>query len=472
LAGQRAAAGRSAVIALTRTGHEVLLAAVLGLLTVARAVAARPAVLAASTILLACVPVGARDVSASAHVTPADIGSVALVVAVVPRVFAGHRLPRSGLWVAVAAAVFAFGLATLTSQDPAASASGFIRYLQLFVVVPVAVVLALRDRGDLLLVCGALLAAAVIEALAGTGQYLTGTGASFAGHNVRAVGTFDALDIMGMSTVIGYGIVVALGLALVLRGRTRLALLALGTVLVVPLLFSLSRGGVIATGGAVLVMLLVASPRLAARTAVFAGAATVVAVGTLGTATGPLGARFATIGSSLTQPDQSVRDRYGLWQAAMGMWRDHPLTGVGLKQFAAQRDSYAPLNVSSGSDAAGAGLTFRREPLLSPHDMYLLVLSEQGLVGALAVGGLLLGLAVATWRHTRHVAGVGQPQDARLARGRLISVAAVGIVAWTLLSFVDADIGGQSTVLMSVLIGLAMWWAVQPYPGQYREAIR
>ena len=38
-----------------------------------------PAALAALTVLLVCVPIGNRDVSASVHVTPADIGSAALV---------------------------------------------------------------------------------------------------------------------------------------------------------------------------------------------------------------------------------------------------------------------------------------------------------------------------------------------------------------------------------------------------------
>ncbi len=462
---------------LTRAGLPVGTAVVgisrdvlLGLLAAARAVAARPAALAALTVLLVCVPVGNRDVSASVHITPADLGSAALVVAVVARVLAGDRLPRTGLWVAVAAAVLGFGLATLTSRDPVTSGSGFVRYLQLFVIVPVAVVLALRERRDLRLICAALLAAATGEGIIGTWQYLTGTGASFAGHNIRAVGTFGALDVMGMSTVVGYGIVVAVGLGLTLRGRARLGLLALAALLVVPLLLSLSRGAVVATAGAVIVMLLAVGPRRALRIVVFAGAAMAVLVGPLNTATSPLRARFATIGTSLSAPDRSVSDRYELWQTATAMWRDHPLTGLGLKEFGAYRDWYAPLHLSSGSDVADPGLSFRHEPLLSPHNMYLLVLSEQGLVGALALGGLLLGLVAMTWRRTRQAAGPTGPPDGRLPDGRLISVAVLGAVAWILLDFLFSDIGGQATVLMSVLIGLALWWAAQPRPGPNREA--
>jgi O-antigen ligase len=254
------------------------------------------------------------------------------------------------------------------------------------------------------------------------------------------------------------------GLALVLRGPARLALLALALALVPPLLLSLSRGALVATLGAVAVMLVAASPRLALRIALFGAAAAVVVFGALSSGSGDaggtgLGARFATIGSSVTSPDRSVSDRYELWQTAIAEWQDHPVTGVGLKQFAVYRDSYAPLHLSSGSDVADASLGFRRVPLLSPHDMYLLVLSEQGLVGAVAFGGLLLGLAVVAWRRTRQAAGRTGPPDGRQPDGRLVSVASVGIVAWTLLDFIDSDLGGQSTVLTSVLLGVALWWA-------------
>ncbi len=461
-----------AVVTVPRTGLDVLLAPFTVLRAAVRATVHRPAALAALTVLLVCVPVGNDDVSASVHVTPADLGSAALVAAVVPGVLAGRRLPRSGLWVVLGAVVVGLGIATLTSADPATSLTGLIRYLQLFVVVPVAVVLALRDRRDLWLVLGATLAAATIEGATGVWQYLTGTGASYAGQNVRAVGTFGAMDIMGMSTVDSYGLVAALGLGLVLRGRARLAMLALALALVPPLLLSLSRGAVMATFGAAAAMLVVASPRLAVRTALFGAALAVVVFGTLDTGSAGLGARFATIGSSVTSPDRSVSDRYDLWQTAIGEWRDHPVTGVGLKQFAVYRDSYAPLHLSSGSDVADPSLGFRREPLLSPHDMYFLVLSEQGLIGALAFGNLLLALAVLAWRRTRQAASGTAPPDGRHPDGRLVSVASVGIVAWTLLDFVDGDIGGQSTVLTAVLLGVALWWATHPRPQAYRSAAR
>jgi len=450
--------------------EDVLFGPLEGLVVVVRTVVSRPAWLAALSLLLMCVPMS-RDLSASANITPGDLGFAALAVAVVPAVLNGARLPRSRLWLAMAAAIVGFGVATLTSMDPGTSMWGFVRYVEIFVVVPVAVVLAVRDRRDLRLVCAALLTAAVIQGTIGTWQYVTKTGASFAGSNVRAVGTFGAMDVMGLATVVGIGIVVAIGLALVLRGRARLGLVALAAVLVVPLLLSLSRGALVATIGATVVMLLTVAPRATLRAAPFVAAAVIVLGGTLAAdSTSGVGTRVATIATSISDPDRSVSDRYDLWATATGMWRDQPLTGVGLKMFPSYRDSYAPLHLSSGSDVEDPTSGFHRQELLSPHNLYWLVLSEQGLIGAIGLGGFLLGLAVLTWRRTRREAGpLGLP-DGRLPDGRLISAVAVGMLSWALINSLFGDIGGQGTVLMSVSIGLALWWAMQPIQRRAQEA--
>lgn len=454
---------RSSGVART-VARDMLLGPFAGLFIVARAAAARPALLAALAVVLVCVPLGNQDVTAAVHVTPSDVGSVLLVLAALPRVFADRRLARAALWGAMAAVVLALAVASIASADVGTSWSGFARYAQLFVVVPVAVVVAVREDRDLWLICGAVLAAAVIEGAYGAWQYLTGAGASFAGQDVRAVGTFGAQDVMGMSTVVSYGILVALGLAIVLRGRRRLLLLGLAALLVLPLLLSLSRGAVIATAAAVALMLLAAAPRLAMRTAVFGAAAAVVLYGALGGTATTVGDRLATITSVVNGPDRSVSDRYELWQTATAMWRDHPLTGVGIKMFPSYRDSYAPLHLSSGSDVADPSLAFERQPLLSPHNMYLLVLSEQGLIGAVAFGTLILGLFLLVWRGTRASADRLGPPDGRVPDGRLIGVVSVGTLGWTLVNFAFSDIGGQTTVLMSILIGLGMWWALRPVP--------
>ncbi|WP_344338218.1 O-antigen ligase family protein, partial [Kitasatospora putterlickiae] len=185
-------------------------------------------------------------------------------------------------------------------------------------------------------------------------------------------------------------------------------------------------------------LLLRADARLAVRGAVLGTAAAVVLIGGFGLGGSGVTARLSSIGSVSDAPDQSVSDRYDLWATAGRIWQDHPVSGAGPKAFQRLRDSHAPLRLSSGSDAADATIGFQREPLLSPHNMYLLVLSEQGLIGIVAYGLLFLGLLLGCLRSAR---GPG--------------LAALALLTWVLVDFLYADIGGTTTVLTSIILGLA-----------------
>ena len=411
--------------------------------------ALRPAQLVALTVVLVCVPLGNQDVTASVHVTPADVGSLVLVaVTLPPALWRRTRFLNRSTALLFAGVLLAVGVATAASQDAHESLSGFVRFAQIFVIVPTAVLYAVRDRRDLRLALGAFAVAALVEGAVGVEQYLTGTGASFAGGDSRAVGTFGAQDVMAMSVVVSYGLLAALGLSLEARREQRRraaawwGLAAAG--LVAPLALSFSRGSWIATAVAATLMLALSDIRLLLRGVVVLAAAGVVLLGGL-TAAGVVGngsagaggegsvtARLGSIGSVTGAADHSVTDRYDLWTTAGRIWREHPLTGVGPKEFPAFRDAHAPLRLSSGSDTAGAGAAFSREPLLSPHNMYMLVLSEQGLLGITAFLTLLLGTALGAWR----------------------TPVVVGLLAWQLVDFLYADIGGTTTVLISVVLGL------------------
>ena len=405
---------------------------------------ARPSLLAAATVLLVCVPTGEKDVAAAVHVTPADLASLALVALIGRDLLRGRTPALSRTACALfGAVVFAAAVATVGSIDPAASLTGFVRLSQVFVLVPAAVLCSLRDRTDQRLILGSFVAAALVQGVVGADQFLTRTGASYTGQPIRAVGTFGALDIMAMSSVVSYGLLCALALALAERGpggdrRLRRAMYAAAAFLVFPLAVSFSRGSWIATGIAAAVLLLRSDARLAVRGALVAAAAAVVLVGGFGLGASGVTARLSSIGSVSAAPDHSVSDRYDLWSTARQIWQDHPVTGAGPKAFQQLRDSHAPLRLSSGSDAEDAGLKFQREPLLSPHNMYLLVLSEQGLIGMLAYAALFLGLLLGC---LRRASGTG--------------TAALALLAWVMVDFLYADIGGTTTVLTSVVLGLA-----------------
>ncbi|MDT9688519.1 O-antigen ligase family protein [Streptomyces sp. P9(2023)] len=374
--------------------------------------------------------------------TVADAASGLLVLICLVRVVRSGARPLSrAAAVVLGLPVLGISLAAITSGDPAASLPGVARYVQVFVLVPAAVLLMIRDRRDFAVVAWALVGLALLQGAVGVTQYLTGTGASYQGEDIRAVGTFGPTDVMGMATVVSYGLVVVVGIALGSgRGRARTAALVCAGLLFLPLVLSFSRGAWIATVLAVAIQLVLSGLRRAGRVALVVGALAVVLVGGFGVGSAMVKDRVASITQVAGAPDQSVTDRYTMWAAAGEMWRSDPLTGVGLKGFPAYRDSHASLALSSGSDTAGAGAAFQRQPLLSPHNMYLLVLSEQGLVGLLALAGSWAALLVGAVRR--------------------LGLVAIGLLSWQLIDFFYADIGGPSTVLMSVVLGLAAWWSL------------
>ncbi|MFE2993060.1 O-antigen ligase family protein [Streptomyces sp. NPDC059262] len=351
--------------------------------------------------------------------------------------------------------VVGIAVAAAGAGSPSTALVGMVRYCQIFVLVPVSVLVLVRDRRDFRLLAWSFVGLALWQGGIGVHQYLTGTGASYMGEDIRAVGTFGPTDVMGMATVVSYGLVAALGLALGARtAARRVPALLCALALLLPLALSFSRGAWIATVVACGAQVLLAGVRRAVRLFAVAAAVAVVLVGGFGVGTQLLQERMSSITQVADAPDQSVTDRYTMWAAAVDMWSERPATGVGLKGFVARRDSHASLALSSGSDTAGAGAAFKRQPLLSPHNMYLLILSEQGLIGLVGLAGGWVALLLLALRR------LGRGADTR--PGADCGLVACGLLGWQLVDFVYADIGGPSTVLTALVIGLVAWWGLAP----------
>ena len=94
--------------------------------------------------------------------------------------------------------------------------------------------------------------------------------------------------------------------------------------------------------------------------------------------------------SSIKERTDTVGLRYGLWQAGLRMWADHPLRGVGVGQFAVELPFY-------GADLVPFHLLLN----IGPHNMYMAVLSETGLIGLLLFVGMLSSSLLALWRASR-----------------------------------------------------------------------
>lgn len=406
----------------------------------------------------------------------ADVASALLVGYCVIRLLRERRRPLSPRAALVLGLpVVGLALAAMAADSTGAGIGGMGRYLQVFVLVPAAVLMLLRGRSDFRALAWSFVGLALWQGTVGVHQYVTGTGASYQGENIRAVGTFGAQDVMGMATAVSLGVVCAAGLAL---GRAplwqRWAAAGCALVLVLPLALSFSRGAWIATALTCSAQLALAGLRRALKVGAAVVASGVVLMGGFGVGTAMLQERIDSITQVTDAPDQSVVDRYTLWAAAAGMWREDPLTGVGLKGFPEHRDRHATLALSSGSDIGGAGGTYRRQALLSPHSMYLLVLSEQGLIGLLTLAGSWLALLVCAVRGLLRVRRRGPGLDCALV--------ACGLLLWQLTDFVYGDIGGPSTVLTGVALGLTAWWGLarderpdgvrrDGVPGRVEEAV-
>ncbi|GAQ57064.1 O-antigen ligase family protein [Streptomyces acidiscabies] len=386
---------------------------------------------------------------------PADALSALVVLFCVVRLLRQRVRPLSRR----AAVLFAMPVAGLTlaalgASSASAGMSGLGRYLQIFVLVPATVLLLIRDARDFRLLAWSFVGLAGWQGAVGVHQFVTHTGASYQGEEIRAVGTFGPQDVMGMATVVSFGLICSVGLAL---GRSvqreRMIAAACAGALLIPLALSFSRGAWIATALTCSVQLVLAGLRRALKVGAVVAALGVVLVGGLGIGSAMLQERVSSITQVTDTPDQSVTDRYTMWAAAIGMWREQPLTGVGLKGFPEHRDAHASLALSSGSDTEGAGSAYVKQPLLSPHNMYLLILSEQGLLGLLALAGGWLALLTCALRNLA--------REHKRQQGSLdCALIACGLSVWQLTDFMYADIGGPSTVLTAICVGLIAWWGL------------
>src|SRR5215212_1989531 len=225
-------------------------AAVIGLV---RAVWARPSLLVAATLLLLCVPAGARPEQGSA-LGAVDVSALVLVVVVACRRLSAHGpLPVKG----------AVTVAALSATDIGLGALGWVRYMEIFVAVPLAVALAIRTRTDVGIVLGAVIAIGLIEGAVGVYQFATGTGAGYGDSQVRAVGTFGSYHIMTLPSVVTIALLAAVAVALGGHGRLRVLAGLSAPLLLLPLAVSLSRGSWLAAGAATFVVLAMSGwPRL------------------------------------------------------------------------------------------------------------------------------------------------------------------------------------------------------------------
>lgn len=414
----------------------------------------RPVFLAVIVVALVAYPNDSLSTGVRlANVSPTDLASVVLVGFAAIEVLRGRNIEvlRSKVMLCPVLVVAAAGLTTLFSTNPLLSLVAVARYAQVFLLVPVAVVLVLRTWSDVRILLGAVAGLAMVEGAIGTYQSATRTGAGYNGETIRAIGTFGIGDQIAIALVVSCGQIVLLAVALKGARKYRIYAAAGVVLLCVPLLLSLSRGAALAAMAAAGVVVLSAGLRRALTIGVIATVVVVLAAPIAASLDSTVGQRIMSIGDSSSAPDRSVQDRYDLWHAAIRIWETSPVVGVGLKQFPAYRDTLAPLGTSSGSDQVGAD-SYVRVQLLSPHNEYLLLLSEQGVVG---LGSHLLMLVVLA---IRQFSRLRQPE--LNATDSVLRLVCIGVFTFFAISNLWGDFSGPTTMLYAVLLGVMLRSAV------------
>lgn len=410
----------------------------------------RPGTWIAVAVLLLALPT-AGDASSSAAVTPSDL---ALVVAAL---LAAKELLR-GRHLAMARSIPALGFLAIALMSLVAAAVarnfpdnliGGLRFVELFLLAPVAVMVALRNRTDAAVVLGSVLGLGLFEGVLGLVQFATGTGAGIGAESIRAVGTFGAYNIGTLAHLTAMGYVICLAAAVVQRGSLRWWGAAGAAVFALANVAALSRGAWVAMALATVVVLSRGRPARLLVTVVTVGLLGALILPPLVAGGSPVGERLGSLLVADSTPDQSLTDREALWRAAGQMALDHPLTGVGPRAFPDVRDAYADFSLLGSSDIS-LGTSFARVELKSPHSLYLLIASEQGLLAAVVFVAVLAVLLAR---------GLVRAARRRSDLSTTVALMGVGLLAYEIMVMVTGDLGGPGSILTGVALGLAGWAA-------------
>jgi O-antigen ligase len=225
----------------------------------------------------------------------------------------------------------------------------------------------------------------------------------------------------------------SVGFAVALRGgekRWRVLGLASALVSSAALALTYTRSSWIGLTGGLVLMLALVRPL---------GVVALAAAGTLATVFGPASFRTRLL-SSFDLGNQWNSQRQYMWDAGLRMFRDHPVTGVGLQDLHALYERYK---------APGAF-----EPAGHLHSVPVQVAATMGTVGLLALIALYGTLA---WT-------VGRGLRARVARGGLGGAVALGAAAaflgFALAGLFEWNLGDEELLHpLYALIGLA--WAAR-----------
>jgi len=201
---------------------------------------------------------------------------------------------------------------------------------------------------------------------------------------------------------------IPIALYLVFEGRSRLARLAgmgCAAILTAAVIYTYSRGDAIALGVMVVAAAIYKRPN---PLWIAAGLVWIVVAAPLLLPSNYL-ARLTTV-LGVAEGDQqvilgedSIRGRTGATQAAIEMFADHPILGVGRENYPLYQLEYLA-GTPFGAISKG----------IPPHNLYLEVAAENGIVGIIVFGGLLLTTFGALLDARKRFLRAARPREAEL----------------------------------------------------------
>jgi O-antigen ligase len=294
------------------------------------------------------------------------------------------------------------------------------RQLALVVVICVGFIAMMSSTRALRATIGALIVSGVFLSVLSLHQAATGAYAqTYGGFAVATieniVGTTNAYRIggpFGDPNFFGQVLVVAVALALAVvtstrSRRVRRACVAAAVFCGITVFLTYSRGALVALAVVVLVWLWSNRRRgLVVGCIVAAILAIALLPGAYGSRLSQVAEIVPGVGSAANTTDPALRGRESALIVGMHMFEDHPLFGVGAGNFPVRYLDYA---TSVGLTASGQQL--------SPHNLALEVAAEDGVVGVIVFGAIVVGSFASLRRARRSFLEASEDDAAGLVAG-------------------------------------------------------
>lgn len=227
-------------------------------------------------------------------------------------------------------------------------------------------------------------------------------------------------NILGSMLVLMAPFIFANVLDSTLPSRSRLIFLACAVFTVLCIIYTDSRGAFLGLGIGMLMLLVQLRQRIQ-----LLGAFVLIALLASPWLPDAYFSRIATIFSPPEQLDSSAAARPVLWRIAFLIWQDHPIMGVGLGNYSAEKEGYATRVAEIEVSEEIATLIFNQPRM--PHSLYFCLLSEIGSVGLALY--LILFARNAFFRLPRQPDGISLPPLYFQAKGAQAGLVGFAVAA-------------------------------------------